>query len=62
VILTDTSVVIDYARGKDAKLAALVPTLPVAVCGVVRAEVLAWARDPGHRPRRPVPRSYSRSL
>jgi predicted nucleic acid-binding protein len=49
VILTDTSVVIDYARGKDAKLAALVPTLSVALCGVVRAEVLAGARDPAHR-------------
>ena len=49
MILVDTSVVIDYARGKDAKLAALLPTLSVALCGIVRAELLCGARDPGHR-------------
>jgi predicted nucleic acid-binding protein len=49
VILVDTSVVIDYAQGKDAKLVALLPTLSVAVCGVVRAELLCGARDPRHR-------------
>jgi predicted nucleic acid-binding protein len=49
VILLDTTVVIDYARGKDAKLVSLLPTLSVAVCGVVRAEFLAGTRDPTHR-------------
>jgi predicted nucleic acid-binding protein len=49
VILVDTTVVIDFARGKDAKLAALIPQLPVAVCGMVRAELLCGARDPKHR-------------
>jgi predicted nucleic acid-binding protein len=49
MILTDTSVVIDYAQGKDAKLAGLIPGLPVAVCGVVRAELLCGARDVAHR-------------
>ncbi len=49
MILVDTSVVIDYARGKDAKLVALLPTLPVAICGIVRAELLCGARDPKHR-------------
>jgi predicted nucleic acid-binding protein len=49
VILTDTSVVIDYARGKDAKLAGLISQRPVAVCGIVRAELLCGARDPAHR-------------
>ncbi len=49
MILVDTSVVIDFARGKDAKLLALLPTLPVAVCGVTRAEVLHGVRDPAHR-------------
>jgi predicted nucleic acid-binding protein len=49
VILVDTTVVIDYTRGKDAKLVALLPTLSVAVCGVVRAELLSGARDPRHR-------------
>ena len=49
MILVDTSVVIDYARGKDAKLVSLVPSLPLAVCGIVRAELLCGARDPKHR-------------
>jgi predicted nucleic acid-binding protein len=49
MILVDTSVVIDYARGKDAKLQALLPTLPVAICGITRAEILPGARDPAHR-------------
>jgi predicted nucleic acid-binding protein len=49
MILVDTSIVIDYARGKDAKLQALLPTLPVAVCGITRAEVLHGTRDPAHR-------------
>jgi predicted nucleic acid-binding protein len=49
VILVDTSVVIDYARGKDAKLTALLPTLSTALCGVVRAEMLCGARDAKHR-------------
>jgi predicted nucleic acid-binding protein len=49
VILTDTSVVIDFVRGKDAKLAGLISQLPVAVCGIVRAELLCGARDPAHR-------------
>ena len=49
MILVDTSVVIDYTRGKDAKLAAHLPTLAVAVCGIVRAELLGGARDARHR-------------
>jgi predicted nucleic acid-binding protein len=49
VILLDTTVVIDYARGKDAKLVSLLPKLSVAICGVVRAEFFAGARDPTHR-------------
>lgn len=49
MILVDTSVVIDYAKGRDAKLAALLPTLAVAICGVVRAELLCGARDAKHR-------------
>jgi predicted nucleic acid-binding protein len=49
VILMDTSLVIDDIRGKDAKLQALLPGLPVAVCGLVRAEILCGARDAAHR-------------
>lgn len=45
MILLDSSVVIDYSRGKDPKLLSLFATLSLAVCGVVRAEVLAGARS-----------------
>ena len=49
MILVDSSVVIDYTRGRDPKLRALVQTKPVAICGVVRAEILCGARDAGDR-------------
>jgi predicted nucleic acid-binding protein len=49
MILADTSVVIEYVRGRDAKVVGLVPTLPLAICGVVRAELLCGARDRKHR-------------
>ena len=43
MILVDTSVVIDDIRGKDAKLQGLIGSLPVAICGIVRAEVFCGA-------------------
>jgi len=49
MILVDTSVVIDYTKGKDPKLAALMPALPVAVCGITRAELLHGSLDAAHR-------------
>ncbi|MFL5241338.1 MAG: PIN domain-containing protein [Gemmataceae bacterium] len=49
MILVDTSVIIDYVRGKDPKLAGLLPQVSGAVCGIVRAELLCGARDPSHR-------------
>jgi predicted nucleic acid-binding protein len=49
MILVDTSVVIDVVRGQDAKLRALLPTLPVALRGITRAELLCGARTPAHR-------------
>jgi predicted nucleic acid-binding protein len=49
MILVDTSVVIDWLRGKDAKLQVLIPSLPVAVCGVTLAELLHGSRDLLHR-------------
>jgi predicted nucleic acid-binding protein len=49
MILIDTSVLIDFARGRDTKLAALVPLLPVVVCGVVRAEMLHGVRSATER-------------
>ena len=49
MILVDASVLIDYLRGKDPKLLVLVPALPLAVCGVTRAEVLCGSRNPADR-------------
>jgi predicted nucleic acid-binding protein len=49
MILLDSSVVIDYARGKDPKLLSLFRALSLAVCGVVRTEVLAGARSGADR-------------
>jgi predicted nucleic acid-binding protein len=49
MILLDTSVVVDHVRGRDAKLKSLIPTLPAAVCGVSRAELLCGARTPAER-------------
>lgn len=45
MILLDSCVLIDYSRGKDPKLLSLFAALSLAVCGVVRAEVLAGARS-----------------
>lgn len=49
MILVDTSVVIAYQRTADPKLKRLFGALPVAVCGVTRAEVLHGARSPAER-------------
>lgn len=49
MILVDSSVVIDWVRGKDAKLQTLMPSLPVAICGLTQAELLHGSRDPAHR-------------
>lgn len=49
MIIVDASLVIDYIRGHDPKLQTLLLSLPVAICGVTRAEVLCGSRDPAHR-------------
>jgi len=49
MILVDSCVIFAHMRGKDPRLGALFKTLPTAVCGVVRAEVLHGARDPADR-------------
>lgn len=49
MILVDSSVIIDYLRGKEPKLRALMSVLPVTVCGIARAEVLCGSRDAAHR-------------
>ncbi len=47
--LADACIVIDYQRGKDARLVALADSLPLAVCGSTRSEVLAGARSDADR-------------
>jgi hypothetical protein len=49
MILVDTSVVIDYVRTTDAKLGSLFRSLPVALCGVTRAEALHGSRNPANQ-------------
>jgi predicted nucleic acid-binding protein len=49
MILLDSGVIIDFLRIQDAKLAALFRSLPVAVCGVTRAEILHGSRSAADR-------------
>ena len=49
MILLDSCIIFDHTRGTDPRLAGWFKTHPVAVCGVVRAEVLHGARTPGDR-------------
>ena len=49
MILADSTVIIDFLRGKDAKLRGLITSNPIAICGLVRAEILCGARDAKHR-------------
>ncbi len=51
MILVDAGVLIDFLRTKDPKLNKLFRTLPLAVCGVTRAEILAGARGSRDRQR-----------
>jgi predicted nucleic acid-binding protein len=51
MILTDSSVVIDYLRTGDPKYQAVSQAHGAAVCGVTRAEILHGARNPKDRQR-----------
>jgi predicted nucleic acid-binding protein len=51
MILVDSGVLIDFLRTKDADLAALFRSLPVAVCGATRAEIFCGARSSADRQR-----------
>src|SRR6266581_1826265 len=51
MILVDTGVLIDFLRTKEPKLDTLFRSLPVAVCSVTRAEILAGSRGVGDRQR-----------
>ncbi|HZL34780.1 MAG TPA: PIN domain-containing protein [Tepidisphaeraceae bacterium] len=49
MILVDACVLFDHLRGKDLRLAGYFRSLPCAVCGITRAEVLHGARHPADR-------------
>ncbi len=49
MILTDTTIVVEFLRTADARIRNLIVTNQAAVCGVTRAEVLHGARDAKHR-------------
>jgi predicted nucleic acid-binding protein len=51
MILVESGVLIDFLRTREAKLDALFRSLPVAVCGVTRAEILHGVRSPADRQR-----------
>ncbi len=51
MILVDASVLIDFLRTQEAKLATLFATLPLTVCGLTWSEILAGSRGPAHRQR-----------
>src|SRR5438309_6093955 len=51
MILVDSNVLIEFLRTKDAKLDRLFRSSPVAICGVMRAEILCGARNPRDRQR-----------
>ena len=45
MILADTNVLIEYFRARTSALAQKIDALPIAICGVVKAEVLHGARN-----------------
>ena len=44
MILTDSNIMIDYFRSRNSELAQKIDRLPIAVCGVVKTEVLHGAK------------------
>ena len=54
MILVDTNVIIPYLRTGDPKLDGLFRTLPVAICGIARAEILHGVRSSADRVRTAV--------
>lgn len=45
MILADSNVMIDYFRSRDSELAKQIDSMPIALCGTVRAELLHGARS-----------------
>ena len=44
MILVDSNILIDYFRSRNSELAQKVDELPIAVCGVVKSEILHGAK------------------
>lgn len=44
MILVDSNILIDYYRSRDSELAKMIDSMPIAICGVVKSEVLHGAR------------------
>ena len=44
-ILADTNIMVEYFRSRDSELAKKIDAMPVAVCGVVKAEIYHGAKD-----------------
>ena len=44
MILADSNILIDYYRNRESELAKKIDSLPVAICGVVKSELLHGAR------------------
>ena len=45
MILADTNIMIDYFHSRKSVLAEKIDTMPIALCGVVRTEILHGARS-----------------
>lgn len=45
MILVDSSILIDYYRDRNSKLAQQIDSLPISLCGPVKTEVLHGAKD-----------------
>lgn len=45
MILADTNILIDYFHSRDSELALKIDSLPIALCGVVCAEIIHGARS-----------------
>jgi len=44
MVLADSNIMIEYFRSRDSELAKKIDTMDIALCGVVRAEILHGAR------------------
>nr|WP_318660700.1 PIN domain-containing protein [uncultured Treponema sp.] len=44
MILADSNILIDYYRNRESDLAKKIDSLPIAICGVVKSELLHGAR------------------